>query len=57
MYAASVAEGLAWAASRRDLELLEVRPRYLPPWGRHLLRIPELRELVTWNLWMVLRRT
>ncbi len=57
MYAASVAEGLAWAASRTDLELVEARPRYLPPWGRHLLRVPGLRELLTWNLWMVLRRT
>jgi SAM-dependent methyltransferase len=56
MYAASVADGLAWARSRPDLELVEARPRYLPPWSRHLLRVPGLRELVTWNLWLVLRK-
>ncbi len=56
MFAATVSEGLDWIASRPDLDVLELRPRYLPPSARHLLRIPGLREVVTWNLWMVLRR-
>ena len=56
MFAATVAEGLAWAAAREDLEVLEMRPRYLPPASRHLLQVPGLRELLTWNLWMVLRK-
>jgi SAM-dependent methyltransferase len=56
MFAASVREGLQWAGSRRDLEVLEARPRYLPPWSRHVLAVPGVRELVTWNLWLVLRR-
>jgi SAM-dependent methyltransferase len=56
MYAASVRTGMRWARSRPDLEILEERPRYLPPYGRHLLKVPVLRELVTWNLWQVLRR-
>lgn len=57
MYAASVRTGLRWARSRDDLVIVEERPRYLPPSGRHLLRVPGLRELVTWNLWQVLRKT
>lgn len=57
MYAASVAEGLRWARTSASVRLLEARPRYLPPWSRFLLRIPVLREFVTWNLWMVLERT
>ncbi len=56
MYAASVRTGMRWARSRRDLEIVEERPRYLPPYGRHLLQVPGLRELVTWNLWQVLRK-
>ena len=56
MYAASVRDGLRWARSRPDLELVEERPRYLPPWSRHVLRVPGFRELVTWNLWQVLRK-
>ena len=56
MFAASAATGLRWARSRPGLTLLEERPRYLPPAARHLLRVPGLREVVTWNLWLVLRR-
>jgi SAM-dependent methyltransferase len=56
MFAATVTEGLAWANTRDDLEVLEMRPRYLPPASRHLLQVPGLREVLTWNLWMVLRK-
>jgi SAM-dependent methyltransferase len=56
MFAASVSDGLRWLRSRPDLEVLELRPRYLPRWTGFLLRIPGLRELVTWNLWIVVRR-
>ena len=56
MFPASCRDGLDWLASRPDLEVLDLRPRYLPPAGRALLKVPGLREVVTWNLWMVLRR-
>ncbi len=56
MFPASVADGQRWLASRRDLEVLDLRPRYLPRWSSFLLRIPLLRELVTWNLWIVVRK-
>lgn len=57
MFAASVRQGLDWLDSRPDLTVVEVRPRYLPTWSRVVLRIPGLRELVTWNLWIVVRKT
>lgn len=57
MFAASVRDGLQWARSRPDLEILEERPRYLPPASRHLLKVPGVREVLTWNLWQVLRKT
>jgi len=56
MFPASVADGLRWLRSRPDLEVLDLRPRYLPRWSEFLLRIPFLRELVTWNLWIVVRK-
>jgi SAM-dependent methyltransferase len=56
MFAASTREGLRWIQGRPDLEVLEVRPRYLPPWSRWLLRVPVVRELLVWNLWIVARK-
>lgn len=56
MYAASVRDGLRWLSSRPDLEVLDLRPRYLPAWASFLVQIPLLRELITWNLWIVVRK-
>jgi SAM-dependent methyltransferase len=56
LYPVSVAAGLRWARSRPDARLLDARPRYLPAYARALLRVPGLREVATWNLWLVLRR-
>lgn len=56
LYRVSVAEGLAWARGRQDVEVLGARPRYLPDVARHLLAVPGLRELLTWNLLLILRR-
>jgi len=56
LYPVSVAAGLRWATSRPDAELVDARPRYLPAYARALLRLPALREIATWNLWLVLRR-
>ncbi len=56
MFSTSAAAGLRWARSATGLTLLEARPRYLPPISRLLLAVPGLREVVTWNLWLVLRK-
>jgi SAM-dependent methyltransferase len=42
--------------SRNDVEILDARPRYYPRWCRVIVRIPVLREIVTWNLLLILRR-
>jgi hypothetical protein len=55
MFPASVTDGLRWLRSRPDLEVLALRPRYLPSWCAALVRVPLLRELLTWNLWIVVR--
>lgn len=56
LFPVSVAAGLRWARSTPDADLVDARPRYLPPWARPLLRVPGLREVGTWNLWLVLRK-
>lgn len=56
MYAASAADGLRWAKSQQDAELVEAAPRYHPDWADPLLMVPGLREVLSWNLMLVLRR-
>jgi len=41
---------------RGDVTVLEARPRYYPRWCGFLVRVPGLRELLTWNLLLILRR-
>lgn len=60
LFAVSVGAALAWArgrASSGHVELVAAFPRYHPWWAAGVVRVPGLRELVTWNLVLVLRRT
>lgn len=43
-------------ATETRLEVLDVRPRYLPDAARGIVRVPLLRELCTWNLEVLARR-
>ncbi|ABD13094.1 hypothetical protein ThrDRAFT_03097 [Frankia casuarinae] len=56
LFPVSVADTLAWAKRRSDVEILDAMPRYLPDWAKVIIRIPGAREIVTWNLAMVLRK-
>lgn len=56
LYPVSVAAALAWARADRDVEIVAALPRYLPRWARPVVAVPGLREVVTWNLALVLRR-
>lgn len=56
LFPVHVGAALRHARSRKDAELIDALPRYHPPAARSVLRVPVLRELVTWNLLMVLRR-
>jgi hypothetical protein len=42
---------------RDDVIVMSARPRYYPRWCAFLLAIPGLREVVSWNLLLILRRT
>jgi SAM-dependent methyltransferase len=56
LYPVSVAAALRWAGSAGSAVLLDATPRYLPGWAGRLLRVPGVREFLTWNLLLVLRR-
>ncbi|MDF8264083.1 methyltransferase domain-containing protein [Luteipulveratus flavus] len=56
LFRVSVAQGLRWARRQPEVEVLVARPRYLPDVAEHLLKVPGARELLTWNLLLILRR-
>jgi len=56
LFPVSVAEVLEWTRSAPGAVVVDAVPRYLPGWTRPLLRACGLRELLTWNLLLVLRR-
>jgi SAM-dependent methyltransferase len=56
MFALDVASMLRLIRGRTDVTVLEMRPRYHPRWCRFLLAVPGLREVLTWNLLIILRR-
>lgn len=59
LFAVTVAAGQRWARAAEaagDVEVVGLLPRYNPRWSWWLLRVPLVREVVTWNLAIVLRR-
>lgn len=56
LFAVTTAAGLRWAREQTGADVVAVFPRYLPRWAWWVLRVPGLREAVTWNLAIVLRR-
>jgi hypothetical protein len=56
LFAVTVADGLAWARAQDQAHVVAVLPRYNPGWSSGLLRVPVLREVMTWNLVLVLRK-
>ncbi|MSW71731.1 MAG: methyltransferase domain-containing protein [Actinobacteria bacterium] len=56
LYPVTVRAGLDWARTQTGAEVLDVIPRYNPRAARWLTRVPLVREVVTWNLVVVLRR-
>lgn len=48
--------GLQWARSTTEADLIRAFPRYAPGFAQALVRLPWLREVLAWNLVLVLRR-
>ncbi|WP_283138409.1 class I SAM-dependent methyltransferase [Rhizohabitans arisaemae] len=56
LFPVSVGEARRWARRCSAVETLDVLPRYHPRWAVPVVAVPGLREIVTWNLLLVLRR-
>jgi SAM-dependent methyltransferase len=56
LFPVTVAAGLRWAREQTAADVIDLTPRYNPWWSRWLLRVPLVREVVTWNLVIVLRK-
>ncbi len=54
VFAVRVAPALRWAAGVAQADLVTAYPRYHPWWAAWLVRVPVVRELLTWNLVLVL---
>ena len=57
MFPVLARDGIRWAHSRDDVTVLACMPRYLPWWASGLVAVPGVREVLTWNLLVVLRVT
>jgi SAM-dependent methyltransferase len=51
-----VGQVLRWLRSSDAVQVVASYPRYYPRWTRKLVEVPGFRELLTWNLAVVLRR-
>lgn len=56
MFAVTAKAGLQWAQQQTSGTLIDVCPRYHPAWARWVVHIPLVREVVTWNLCLILRK-
>ncbi len=57
LFPLSIGEVLRWCKSSPNIEVLDAFPRYYPRWTKWIVRLPGLREILTWNLVVVMRRT
>jgi SAM-dependent methyltransferase len=57
LYPVHVGRVLRAMRKRGDIEIVEARPRYYPSWCRPLVAVPGVREVATWNLLLIMRRT
>ncbi len=56
LFAVSVGDALRWARGCSDARLIAAIPRYHPWWAQWVVEVPGLREIVTWNLVLVLEK-
>jgi SAM-dependent methyltransferase len=57
LFEVSVRDGVRWARRQDSGDVLDLIPRYNPRWAYFLSKLPVIRELLTWNLVIVVRKT
>jgi arabinofuranan 3-O-arabinosyltransferase len=56
LFACHVGTVLRLTRSHPGVDVVDALPRYYPDWMRWVIHVPALREIVTWNLLVILRR-
>lgn len=56
LFVQHVGPALRMARRHSGVEVLEAVPRYYPSWLNWVVRVPAVREVVTWNLLLIMRR-
>jgi SAM-dependent methyltransferase len=56
LYRVHIGPILRLVRSRGDIEIVDALPRYYPRWCKVIVHLPGVRELVTWNLLLIMRR-
>jgi SAM-dependent methyltransferase len=56
LFPVTVKQGLTWARGQAEASVVEVAPRYHPRWAWWTVAVPGAREVLTWNLVIVMRR-
>ena len=56
LFRVDIADLLAWSEASPSVTLIDAFPRYYPRWCRNLVKVPGLREVVTWNLGLALEK-
>ena len=56
LFALHVSTVMKLVKERTDAELIVAEPRYFPTWARFIVHVPVVRELVTWNLAVLLEK-
>lgn len=57
LFAHRAGTALRWARARPDVEIVRAYPRYHPRWAWWIAAVPGVREVLSWNYVLVLRRT
>ena len=57
LFAVHIGPVLRAVRARPDVTIVAARPRYYPRWCAFLVRLPGLREVASWNLMLIMRRT
>jgi SAM-dependent methyltransferase len=56
LFRVSISGALRWARTCPDVDVVAVYPRYHPWWAAWVVALPLLREVLSWNVVLVLRR-
>jgi SAM-dependent methyltransferase len=56
LFPVSMTQGIRWARRQRDADVVDIIPRYLPSALFWVRSVPVVREVLTWNVVLILRK-